>query len=78
MGKCLCSKKPASSYTPISHREVSFKEADAIFFTDKDIEMCNVLPKDIFIAFGNHYSDISPEVTLSTPPSLEKKKFYKN
>ena len=78
MGKHPSAKKPASSYTPISHREASFKEVDTIFFTDKDIEMCNVIPKDIFIAFGNYYSDISPEVTLSTPSSVEKKKLYKN
>lgn len=78
MGKCLCSKKPAPSDTIISHRETSFKKADTLFFMDKDIEMCTVIPKDIFIAFGNHYSDISQEVTLSTPPSLEKRKLYKN
>ncbi len=78
MGKCLCSKKPTSLYTPVSHRETSFKEVEDIFFTDKELERCNVIPKDIFIAFGNYYSDISPEVTLSTPSSVEKKKFYKN
>lgn len=78
MGKCQYSKKPASLCTPISYREASFKEVEDIFFTDRELEMCNVIPKDIFIAFGNHYSDISPEVILSTPSSVEKKKFYKN
>jgi len=78
MGKCLCSKKPAPSDIIISHRETSFKDVEDIFFTDKELEGCNVVPKNIFIAFGNHYSDISPEVTLSTPSFIEKRKFYKN
>lgn len=78
MGKHPSAKTPVSSDTIISHRETSFKEVDALFFMDKDIEMCTVIPKDIFIAFGNHYSDISQEVTLSTPPSVEKRKLYKN